>query len=97
METTMETTIEYRVRPVTRYVVTRFEMGANTGASTTHGEFDNAEVAHEVGYALCKAEHDRLGWPIGDMRIKYPDRFGMQIGGATEDRFPLVAGTCKAP
>lgn len=66
--------IEYRVRPVTRYVVTRYEdQGANgTGSIRTLGEYDNQEVAQEVGYALCKAEHQNLGWAPGDNRIIYP-------------------------
>ena len=66
--------IEYRVRPVTRYVVTRYEdqMENGTASVRTLGEYDNQQVAQEVGYALCKAEHERLGWPPGDMRILYP-------------------------
>ena len=66
--------IEYRVRPVTRYVVTRYENqgDAGTGSVSGLGEFDNEETAYAVGYALCKAEHERLGWPPGDMRILYP-------------------------
>ena len=66
--------IEYRVRPVTRYIVTRYEEkdGGRSGASSPQGEYENADMAFEVGYALCKAEHDRLGWPLGDERIKYP-------------------------
>jgi hypothetical protein len=69
--------IEYRVRPVTRYIVTRFHSEAVEGArgsvgSSVVGEYDNHEMAYEVGYALCKAEHDRLGWPPGDERIQYP-------------------------
>ncbi len=76
--------IEYRVRPVTRFIVTRFADYENaTQQSSTHGEFDNADVAYQVGYALCKAEQDRLGWPPGDERIQYPKEIepGMQIGG----------------
>ena len=78
--------IEYRVRPVTRFIVTRFwreDDPANAGAglasdsgpsgSSQHGEFDNHTTAYAVGYALCKQEHERLGWPVGDERIKYPD------------------------
>lgn len=64
--------IEYRVRPVTRYVVTRFEDNETHGGSSQHGEFDNQDVAHEVAYALCRAEHERLGYPPGDERIQYP-------------------------
>jgi hypothetical protein len=66
--------IEYRVRPVTRYIVTRYESQNEEGSGSirTMGEYDNHTVAHEVGYALCKAEHERLGWAPGDMRIIYP-------------------------
>lgn len=58
-----------------------------------HGEYDNADVAYQVGYALCKAEHDRLGWPIDDERIKYPAPIGAagQIGSGGFDMF-TVAG-----
>lgn len=69
----MEANIEYRVRPVTRYIVTRHEAGTHGGSCSVLGEWDNQVVAQEVGYALCKAEHERLGYAPGDMRIKYPD------------------------
>lgn len=69
--------IEYRVRPVTRYIVTRFERsesvnGMCSGGSSSLGEYENGDTAYAVGYALCKAEHERLGYPIGDERIQYP-------------------------
>ncbi|WP_136259370.1 hypothetical protein [Rhodanobacter lindaniclasticus] len=64
--------IEYKVRPVTRYVVTRYEGNGKLGMCGQQGEFDNAETAHAVAYALCRAEHERLGWPVGDERIQYP-------------------------
>lgn len=66
--------LEYRVKAVTRYVVTRFEAGAgnSTGSVTGRGEYDNADVAYEVAYALCKAEHEANGGEPGDPRIKYP-------------------------
>ena len=70
-------TIEYRVRPVTRYVVTRFEGFPapleSKGSCTTKGEFENHATAYSVAYALCKEEHERLGYPAGDERIQYPD------------------------
>ena len=69
----MNEKIEYRVRPVTRYIVTRFEQGNFAGVVREIGEFDNHDTAYAVGYGLAKNEHDRLGWPIDDMRIKYPD------------------------
>lgn len=75
--------IEYRVRPVTRYVVTRFEsekvppgVGTTAGVSRTLGEYENDDTAYQVGYALCRAEHEQLGYPLGDMRIIYPSRPG---------------------
>lgn len=77
--------IEYKVRPVTRYCVTRFvkledrDAGLVPGlapGSSVMGEYDNENVAHEVGYALCKAENARLGWKETDERIQYPKRAG---------------------
>jgi hypothetical protein len=70
--------IEYRVRPVTRYIVTRFceeisADGKSSGSCGVKGEYDSQEVAYQVGYALAKAEHQALGYPVGDERIKYPE------------------------
>lgn len=74
----MDTKIEYRVRPVTRYIVTKFEGlesegGQVAGSSSTCGEFENWPTAYEVAYALCRADHNRLGYPPSDERIMYPD------------------------
>ena len=71
--------IEYRVRPVTRFVVTRWESeehgdGTSSGGCSGLGEFDSEETAYQVGYSLAKVEHERLGWPISDERITYPTR-----------------------
>ena len=69
--------IEYRVRPVTRFIVTRYHENVPSEGCAgveTCGQFDNYETAYAVGYALCKAEHERLHWPIGDERIRYPRR-----------------------
>lgn len=71
MRHTMEK-VEYRVRPVTRYIVTRYESTENSAGCDPLGEFDNADTAQAVGYALCRAEHERLGWPLDDDRIQYP-------------------------
>lgn len=62
--------IEYRVRTVPRYVVTRFENG--TG-STQHGVFDNFQIGHAVATALAKADQDRLGLMPGDMGVIFPN------------------------
>lgn len=73
----MSEKIEYRVRMVPRYIVTRYAEGegGNTGVCGTRGEYDNEVVAYEVAYALCSSEHSRLGWPLGDERIQYPRRY----------------------
>lgn len=74
MTETNEGFIEYRVKPVTRFIVTRYEQAQNgSGGITARGEFDNFDTAYAVGYALAKAEHDRLGYPLDDMRIRYPE------------------------
>lgn len=72
------TKIEYRVLPITRYVVTRYEEGNDAAnalfaGSVQKGMYDNAHVAFEVAYALCSEEHRALGWGIGDERIVYPE------------------------
>jgi len=87
--------VEFSVRPVTRYIVTRYEeRGGDANhkssedpriaenrvgrarvccGSSGHGEFDNAQTAYDVAYALCRAEHERLALPPGDERIRYPE------------------------
>lgn len=74
------TKVEYRIREVKRYVVTRYEWetdgasGTNPqGRSTQHGTFDNGEVAYQVAYALCRQEHHLSGEPIDSMNFKYPE------------------------
>lgn len=72
--------VEYRVVPTGRFTVTRYEETAKSGASITKGEYQNYDTAFEVAYALCKAEHERLGYPPGDERVQYPKR--PTVGGA---------------
>lgn len=67
-------TIEYRLRPITRFVVTRYEGTPNTGSLKTIGEYDNKDVAYEIGYALAKAEADRLELPPGSMEVIFPQQ-----------------------
>lgn len=92
----IHTTIEYRVRPVTRYIITRYEQFPDDGPQPGPrqlGEYDNDTVAYEVAYALCKAEHERLGLPIGDERIQYPERpeerTGLCQSKASPPKLPL--------
>jgi hypothetical protein len=69
-------TVEYRVRPVTRYIVTRFhEEDSPKGKAfgcDQRGEFDNAVMAYSVAYALCKLEHDLSGEPLDSANFVYP-------------------------
>ena len=73
-----ELKVEYRVREVTRYHVTRHysSLDERTGGTEQKGEYDNPNIAYEVAYALAKEEHSRLGYPLDDERIKYPDPCG---------------------
>jgi hypothetical protein len=66
--------IEYRVRETTRYIITRYHEDASGADASvdTKGEYENADVAYEVAYALCKQEHERFGFAPGDERIVYP-------------------------
>jgi hypothetical protein len=66
--------VEYKVRTVTRYIVTRYEGGPNGASSTQKGEYENGEIAHEVAYALCKSEHEASGKEVGSMDFRYPER-----------------------
>jgi hypothetical protein len=76
------TKVEYRVREIKRFVVTRYHQSEHGAGVDTKGEYGNPEIAYEVGYALCKAEHERLGWPVADDRIQYP-QMPVEAGGAT--------------
>lgn len=57
----MTKTVEYRVRPVTRYHVTRFESednpsGAGRAGCESLGEYDNESQAFKVSNALSDLE-----------------------------------------
>jgi hypothetical protein len=69
------TKLEYRVRKVDRYIITRYvEEGAGAGSVSERGEFDNPDQAWETAYALCKLEHEQhTDIPHYDERVKYPD------------------------
>ena len=76
--------VEYRVRPITRWIVTRYEFKVNEhgqedirrgGVNSASGaEYSSYETAYAVGYALARAEHERLGYPLDDPRIQYPQQ-----------------------
>lgn len=67
--------VEYRVRPVTRYIVTRYEDGVG---STQIGEYPSAETAHSVGHAMCDVERIKAGEPLDSPAFVYP---GVVSGG----------------
>lgn len=48
-------TIEYRVRQVTRFVVTRYTESENSASLETLGEFDSERFAYEVAQAMRSA------------------------------------------
>lgn len=69
--------VEYRVREIKRYIVTRYtetDNGRAASGSVTKGEYASADTAYDVAYALCAHEHAALGWDLGDKRISYPSR-----------------------
>lgn len=92
--------VEYRVKPVTRYIVTRHEKRTdprfdNPQRSQTaeKGTFDNPVIAFEVAYALAGQEHEQLGWPVGDDRMQYPKgdpRYPETVVGNDEHQAALV-------
>lgn len=71
--------IEYRVRPVTRYIVTRFHSidhpaGSESGELVECGEFSNENRAYTVATALAFKEREDLGWPPGDERMQFAQK-----------------------
>lgn len=67
--------IEYRVKRVERFIVTRFEGGSDNSTASSRQigkEFDNFETAYEVGYALAKGDQERLGLHPGDDGVIFP-------------------------
>jgi hypothetical protein len=86
--------IEYKIRPVTRYVVTRYDeqemvAGRFSGGCTTQGEYDNADLAYEVAYALAKEQARILNLPPGDMTVIFPKPIGKNYNlGGTHGDYP---------
>ncbi len=81
--------IEYRIKRVERFIVTRHqeEENATTGSTRQIGkEFDNFETAYEVGTALARADQERLGLPPGDMGVIFPSEALEDAGAGRVDR-----------
>ena len=76
--------VEFRIKPVLRFVVTRCETWNLPEGSKSaqpddrrvaeQGTFDNPDQAWTVAYALCKQYHELIGWPMADPRITYPEQ-----------------------
>lgn len=64
--------IEYKIRPVTRYIVTRFEGEGNAGSSTSCGQFDQEEAALRVGFALAKNDLHHYA-DSGAAKVSFPE------------------------
>lgn len=73
--------IEYRVREIKRFIVTRYEQTAGNGVSSVAGEFDNSESAYRSAYAMAFAEREEAGLPPGDPSIQFP---------ATSPAYPII-------
>lgn len=72
---------EYRIRPVTRFIVTKADWversNGTVSASTARQlgpEYANEEIAYEVAYALARQESERLECGLADDRVIYPTR-----------------------
>lgn len=67
--------IEYRVKRVERFIVTRYEEDDNgtTGSCRQIGaEYSSFETAYEVGSALARADQERLALSPGDPDVIFP-------------------------
>ncbi len=73
--------VEFRVREVTRYIVTRHDertadaqgkLGTSPSSTREMGEFDNYNIAFDVAQALARAETTYRGVPIDHDSVIYP-------------------------
>lgn len=65
--------VEYKVRRVERFVVTRFvRTRAGTSGSAALGEFPAWDTAYSVGTALAEQERQMRGLVLDDPRIQFP-------------------------
>jgi hypothetical protein len=88
--------VEYKVRRISRFIVTRYheEVGPpHLAGSQTKGEYENPEVAYEVAYALCKAEHDAA--ETGDPNFQYPEPLRMHTSDCALHNAPAYEPGCS--
>lgn len=89
-------TVEIRVRPVTRYVVTRFESdnypnrGGGSASSSSLGEFDNTANADRVAMAIKRTEPNaRVVTSDGEVHDSARTHYAI-IGAKLDDVFTPV-------
>lgn len=82
---------EFRVRAVTRYVVTHFSSnGRDSGGCRQLGEFPNIEQADEVGRALAASVPDATFVTIADRREPVAERYAYTQQEADELMKPPI-------
>ncbi len=69
----MSIEIEYRVVPVTRFIVTRWHKDLGVTGTSERGEYLSENVAYEIANALAESERQALGYALDDPRMKYPE------------------------
>ncbi len=79
-------TIEYRVRRVERFIVTRHEDGPTPGAQQKGPDYPSFEQAYEVATALARAEREHLDLPPGDMGVIFPSSSVSESRGKISER-----------
>lgn len=71
-------TIEYKVRPVTRYIVTMYVNDENGGSSTQIGEFPNGNSADLIADALVALDKSK---GVDSIRVREGLSLGEVISG----------------
>lgn len=80
-------TIEFRVKSVERFIVTRHEDGPTaSGAQQKGPEYASFDTAYEVATALARQEQEKLGLPPGDMGVIFPAASVSESRGKISER-----------
>jgi len=85
---------EFRILPVTRYILTKYVKNKDAmpnGGSSVIGEYDNHNVAYEVGTALAKAEQQHLGDSPFSNDVIFPEHPNQEINSSLVDFAELHA------
>ena len=78
--------IEYRVRPVTRFIVTRFHQADNgrSEGSEAFGEYGNELRAYEVMMALARSEKNPYVVYVGGNAADVPNQCLADMDGLSK-------------